>query len=82
MKNIRKILMALVATIMVTALLFTGVLNRVDKWVQDLLYQQGGVPSNEIVLIGIDDLVHPGIREPTGMLLNDSVLQECIGENL
>ena len=52
MKNIRKILIALVVALVVTAVLATGVLNRVDKWVQDLLYQQGGVPSNEIVLIG------------------------------
>jgi serine phosphatase RsbU (regulator of sigma subunit) len=55
MKNIRKILIALVAAMVVTAVLATGVLNRVDKWVQDLLYQQGGVPSNEIVLIGLDE---------------------------
>ena len=55
MKNIRKILIALIAALVVTAVLATGVLNRVDKWVQDLLYQQGGVPSNEIMLIGIDE---------------------------
>ncbi|MCR4621570.1 MAG: SpoIIE family protein phosphatase [Clostridiales bacterium] len=55
MKNIRKILIALAAALAVTAVLFTGVLNRVDKWVQDLLYQRGGVPSGEIVLIGIDE---------------------------
>ena len=55
MKNARKYLAALIAALLVTAILFTGALNRVDKWVQDLLYQQGGVPSGEIVLIGIDE---------------------------
>ena len=39
----------------VLALVGSGALHRLDRWVQDWMYQQGGVPSPDIVLIGIDE---------------------------
>ena len=48
-------LFGLAAVLAVTAIIAAGTLNRVDKWVQDALFQQRGVPSKDIVLIGIDE---------------------------
>ena len=55
MNIIRKYLIPLLAAAAVTALAAAGVLYRMDKWTQDRLFQQRGVPSRDIVLIGIDE---------------------------
>ncbi|MBO4926117.1 MAG: SpoIIE family protein phosphatase [Clostridia bacterium] len=55
MNIIRKYLIPLLAAAAVTALAAVGVLYRMDKWTQDWLFQQRGVPSRDIVLIGIDE---------------------------
>ena len=44
-----------VAALVVTFLIGAGILKRVDKWVQDWLFQRPGVPSQQIVVIGIDE---------------------------
>ncbi len=51
----QKYLLPLLAALAVLALLSAGVLHTPDKWVQDALYQQRGIPSGEIVIIGIDE---------------------------
>ena len=53
--KLRKILYPLLAAAAVLALVGSGALHRLDRWVQDWMYQQGGVPSPDIVLIGIDE---------------------------
>ena len=55
MKEIRKILIPIAAALAVTAAIAAGTLHRLDRWVQDWLYQQRGTPSGEIVIIGIDE---------------------------
>ena len=55
MKKILKILLPLATALAVTALIAAGTLHRLDRWVQDWLYQQRGTPSGEIVIIGIDE---------------------------
>lgn len=55
MKKYRSVLISVLAVIAVTALIAAGSLWRMDRWVQDWLFQQRGVPSDEIVLIGIDE---------------------------
>ena len=55
MKKIRKYLIPVLAAGIVTGLIAAGTLLRLDRWVQDWLYQRRGVPSPEIVLIGIDE---------------------------
>ncbi len=45
-----------ISAVLVTALLWAGVLRRPDRWAQDSLFQQKGVPSTDIVIIGIDDM--------------------------
>ena len=41
--------------LLVTLLLLTGALDRLDRWMQDSLFQRGGAPSGDIVIIGIDE---------------------------
>ena len=50
----RKSLLPFLAALLVLILIAGGALHRVDRWVQDALYQQRGVPAGEIVIIGID----------------------------
>ena len=52
----RIILYSFIAAAAVTALMASGALKRVDRWAQDSLYQRGGVPDTDIIVIGIDDL--------------------------
>ena len=52
---IKQILFSLAAALLVTAIIALGVLNRVDKWTQDSLFQHPGMTSTDIVIIGIDD---------------------------
>ena len=51
----RKYLYPLAAALLVTALVGSGLLQRVDRWAQDLLYQRPGAAGRDIVIIGIDD---------------------------
>ena len=55
MKHTRRILICAVAALLVTLIVAAGALTRVDKWVQDWLFQRPGVTSRDIVIIGIDD---------------------------
>ncbi len=50
-----KQLFCLAAVAAITAVIALGSLNRVDKWVQDSLFQRPGMTSTDIVIIGIDD---------------------------
>lgn len=54
-KTRQNLLIALAAALAVTLIIGTGVLRRVDKWAQDRLFQQPGVTSPDIILIGIDE---------------------------
>ena len=55
MDKIKRILLILLSALLVTALPAAGALRRVDRWTQDRLFQHAGVPSGDIVIIGIDD---------------------------
>ena len=55
MKNLKACLVALLAAALVTALVAAGVLRRLDRWAQDAVFQHPGVPSGDIVIIGIDE---------------------------
>ena len=55
MKQIRTYLTALVSALAVTVIVGSGALQRVDRWVQDSLYQHSSVTSRDIVIIGIDE---------------------------
>ena len=55
MNKVKRILLILAAALLVTAVVAAGALRRVDRWTQDWLFQRPGVPSGEIVIIGIDE---------------------------
>ena len=55
MKQFRNYLYALIAAAAMTALLGAGTLQRVDKWLQDWLFQHPRVTAGDIVIIGIDE---------------------------
>lgn len=55
MKEYKKYIFPLAAALLVTVLVGLGVLKRVDRWMQDWLFQRPGVPSGDIVIIGIDE---------------------------
>ncbi len=56
MKTARKnLLIAFAAALAVTLITGAGALRRLDKWAQDRLFQQPGVTSPSIVIIGIDE---------------------------
>ena len=55
MKKVKPYLLSFAAALLVTAIIALGALQRPDKWIQDRLYQQGGVPSGDIIIIGIDE---------------------------
>ena len=52
---LRKYLFPLLAALLVLAFIAAGGLHRLDRWVQDWLFQQRGSASSEIVIIGIDE---------------------------
>ena len=54
-KKAKSYLIALAFALAVTAIIGWGALYRVDKWVQDWLYQRPGVTSSDIVILGIDE---------------------------
>ena len=55
MQKARKYLRPLIAALAVTILIGAGALGRVDRWVQDRLFQHRGTTSGDIVIIGIDE---------------------------
>ena len=55
LRKLRPWLLSLAAALLVTLLIGGGALLRVDKWVQDSLYQRRSVPSGDIVIFGIDE---------------------------
>ena len=55
MKKAKPYLFVLASALLVTAIAAAGALHRLDKWAQDRLFQQPGVTSGNIVIIGIDE---------------------------
>ena len=55
MKKKQIYLMAAVSALLVTLLIGSGSLLRMDKWTQDALYQRTHFTSTDIVIIGIDE---------------------------
>ena len=55
MKKVKRYGISVLAALLVTAVIGAGALFRVDKWMQDKLFQHRGVTSRDIVIIGIDD---------------------------
>jgi serine phosphatase RsbU (regulator of sigma subunit) len=54
-KLLRRIGLPVLSALLVVVLIAAGTLHRLDRWVQDWLYQQRGATSGEIVIIGIDE---------------------------
>ena len=55
MKKYRKYLYAFIAALVLTVLMGAGVVQRIDKWLQDWLFQHPRVTSGDILIIGIDE---------------------------
>ena len=55
MNRFKQLGLALIAALLATAVIGAGALRRVDRWTQDWLFQRPGVPSGDIVIIGIDE---------------------------
>ncbi len=55
MKILKSLLAALCAALLIALVLAGGALKRYDRWSQDTLFQRPGVPSERILLIGIDE---------------------------
>ena len=55
MNKWKNTLLPVIAAVLVTAIIGAGALVRVDRWVQDWLFQRPGVTSRNIVIIGIDE---------------------------
>ena len=55
MKLNKNILYSLAASALITVIIAAGILERPDRWLQDMLFQHPGVPSRDIVIIGIDE---------------------------
>ena len=51
----RQWLISLAAALVITVLISAGAIRRLDRWMQDWLYQRPGLTSGDIVIIGIDD---------------------------
>ena len=51
----KEIVYSLIAAAAVTVLTGAGVLQRVDRWMQDGMFQRPGVTSSQIAIIGIDE---------------------------
>ncbi len=51
---VKKLLLPLLATALVLILIWTGSLHTLDRLAQDAFFQSHGVPSSDIVIIGID----------------------------
>ena len=55
MKQFKSYLYPIAAALVVTVLVGLGILKRMDRWAQDWLFQRPGLPSGDIVIIGIDE---------------------------
>lgn len=55
MKQFKSYLYPIAAALAVTVLVGLGILKRMDRWAQDWLFQRPGLPSGDIVIIGIDE---------------------------
>ncbi len=55
MKALKPWLYALAAALLAVLLIFTGAFRRVDRWMQDGLFQRPRVTSTDILIIGIDE---------------------------
>ena len=55
MKKAVQYLYPIAVVLLVTAIIGVGALQRVDKWVQDWLFQRPSMTSSDIVVIGIDE---------------------------
>ena len=55
MKEKKWILYSLAAALLACAVIWAGALKRVDRWVQDALFQHPAATNTDIVLIGIDE---------------------------
>ena len=55
METLKKRIYPPAAALLVTAVIGAGALSRVDRWWQDWLFQNPGVTSPDIVIIGIDE---------------------------
>ena len=54
MKKIERTLMPIVSVLLVLILIAAGALRWLDRWTQDAVYQRRGLPSTDLVIIGID----------------------------
>ena len=55
MTNRKQLFISIAAALILTCIIGAGVLQRFDKWAQDALYQHPRTPSEDIVIIGIDE---------------------------
>ncbi|MCR4907319.1 MAG: adenylate/guanylate cyclase domain-containing protein [Lachnospiraceae bacterium] len=53
--KIKKLLLLLFISVLLTVLFLTGMLKRPDKWVQDQLFQRPSATSGIVTVIGIDE---------------------------
>lgn len=53
--NKRNLLYSISVAALITVVVGAGALQRVDRWMQDWLFQRPRVPSSDIVIIGIDE---------------------------
>ena len=51
----KQLIYSLIAAAVVTVLAGAGVLQRLDRWMRDALFQRPGVTSPDILIIGIDE---------------------------
>ena len=56
MKTGKIFLYSLLASLLVTVAVAAGALQSVDRLVQDTVFQHSGIPSPDVVIIGIDEL--------------------------
>ena len=54
MNYIKKLLLPLLAAVLILVLIAAGSIHVLDRWTQDALYQQRGVPSGDVIIVGID----------------------------
>ncbi|MBR1899718.1 MAG: CHASE2 domain-containing protein [Lachnospiraceae bacterium] len=55
MRKVKQYLPILAVVLLTCAVIGAGGLRRMDRWVQDELFQHPGTPSADIVIIGIDE---------------------------
>ncbi len=51
----KKVITPLLAVVLVLLLIISGAISRLDDWMQDTVFQQPRTPSNDIIIIGIDN---------------------------